>query len=133
MVGMNHLMLLILLIAMVAAGTVIGESYDHSWLGMFLGLFSFILLCSVYVGICLISLWWQPSLPVCKTGKCKRHKDYTLLRVIPEGGVYRCACGNEYLGTRTAKGGKLLLEYGHDGSTRAYMHCSRFGRWKKTN
>lgn len=84
-----------------------------------------LLVLAVVVGLSFLAVWWRPSFPRCKTGKCKDALDYE--RLGTEGDVtrYRCRCGIEYL--LSPDGTLKVVE---SGETIPFMRHTRFGRWK---
>ncbi|MHC4066070.1 MAG: hypothetical protein ACYSUQ_00775 [Planctomycetota bacterium] len=121
-----------LLFLLLGLGLLIGAKYGNPLAGAAIG-FGVFAGCVVGVlGTATLFCLWQSEFPLCPAGKCRKGKDYEFLESTDRGQVYRCVCGtkyvHEFLNRRnTAARFAILLE---DGTTRAYMRHSSWGRWK---
>jgi len=133
MVGLFPVFIISLLFILLGLGHWIGRKYEHPWLGMAIGIGIFMLTALCYIGVILLHLWWQPNLPICHLGKCKKYKDYELIKLTDGSWVYRCCCGTYYILKEAEGKGRLFMVYLEDGNTKPYLKHTRFGRWKSDN
>lgn len=128
-VGLFPVIIVWFLLLLVIMGYLVGLKYNIH----ILKLPWYIILSLVLVSCFLIILYdrWQPLLPVCKSGKCKKWRDYKFLSSSDVGRIYRCSCGDDYVLIEGPHGERHCMELLDDGITRPYMKHTRFRRWEK--
>ena len=126
MVGLKHVLVLLLLVALLAIGMRCGASYGHLLFGAAVVAGAIAAICAAYVGVLFLAVSWRPPFPPCRSGKCRRVEDYEYLGRNDAGKKYRCKCGSEY--QFLPDGSFVELLGGRDRVP--FMRHSRLGRWK---
>jgi hypothetical protein len=126
--GMNVFELLSFLFNLICA-VILAAILEKSWgnwglvLGSVLGFSAGIAFIYSFSFISKLFHMFRPLRPECKTGRCSA-KDYKLLEVYSDGGLFGCRCGDRYL-----RKGEKFLELSADGIARPYMKRGSFGKW----
>jgi len=130
MVGLFPIFAIGILFILFGLGYLVGRRYDHSLMGVIIGVGSFILILGGYVLVLFMEHCWQPMIPKCKNNKCRKDADFELLEIKSEGWYYQCRCGTKYLLKKRGQHGRQFMELLSDGTTKPYMKHTRFGRWR---
>lgn len=127
MIRLGTVLRLLLLVGCVAYGGLLGDRHDQRGLGLLAG--SLVFLAGLLLWAAVQTAWWywRPPLPACRSGQCRRPRDFTFLRRVDQGDLYQCRCGALYVHDRC---GHRFLEAGPDGSPRPFLRHSRWGRWR---
>lgn len=127
MIRLGTVLRLVLLVGCVVYGGAWGGRHGGRGIGMAVGLLAF-LAATLFLAVIQTAWWyWRPPLPPCRSGQCRRPRDYTFLRRIDQGELYQCRCGTSYVRDRS---GRRFLESGPEGISRPFMRHSRWGRWR---
>ena len=120
-----------LLFVLFGGGYWIGQKYGRPWTGTLWGISIFVVVGIAYFLFSIFAYcYWQPMLPICKSGKCRKERDFEPSATEPEKRYYTCKCGIRYVLQRKGTYGRQFMEVLPDGTTKPYMKHSRFGRWK---
>lgn len=130
MVGIRSVIIMSFLLILILAGALIGSKQGHLCIGALIGLGAFLSFFCFFVMILFLAMLWQPALPACQSGKCKKYKDYILLKITPDYWLYQCGCGTKYILKRHNSCGRKFMKFISDDKTKPYMERTRFGRWK---
>lgn len=130
MIGLRPIITVLFLVMLTLAGALVGSKHGHPVLGTLLGLSIFATLAFCYIGFVLLVVFWQPPIPICGSGKCKRWKDYKIIKVDHGDWYFQCNCNTKYILKKRNLHTKEFVELLSDGATRPYMYHTRFGRWK---
>jgi hypothetical protein len=127
-VGLLPLMTLCIFVLLTIIGYIVGRMYNIAFLKIpfYMVFFLGVIICFVLI----IQDRWQPFFPACKSGKCRKWKDYEYIKSVHDAKIYRCRCGNEYYRIHNRKTSEIyFMEFLNDGTTCPYMKHARFGRW----
>lgn len=130
--GFPGIMLSLVLLSAVPAGVLVGERFGRSNLGMLVGLAVPAVSLAASSGLLLLLfVCWQPVLPPCPSGKCKRYRDYERAEKVEGGWNHRCRCGTEYFLEEDRQAGiTRFMVIIAGGVRRPYMKRTPWGRWK---